>query len=131
MRKLVHFDLGDNLGDMLPLLADLASFLESATDELATAPDPTAMSSQCHDIPAGGDQPKKSTAASRKSMAASWAPTNHPALPDLVESPLEWVWAYIAKRGDHKMVVRAQVPRSRATQQGPGARISWKAGCRL
>ena len=45
MKKQVWFDLSNNLGDMLPLPADLVRFWGSATDEWSNVPAPTAMSS--------------------------------------------------------------------------------------
>ena len=87
MRKQVQFDLGDNLRDMVLLLADLASFLGSATDKRATVSAPTSMSSQCHDTSAHGAQPKTSTTASRKLMAASWALASCSTSPDPMGSP--------------------------------------------
>ena len=144
MRKQVQFELGDDLGDSLPLPADLASFLGGATDELPNTPHPPAPSTRssmrpsssgdnrCCNTPTGEAQPKTGTAASRKSMAASQAATMMPHIIIPNGKPHGICLGLPGKdRRDTKLVAGALVPWSRAIQQGPGVRISLKTDCRF
>ena len=69
----------------------------SATSSLRP---PSDGDSQCCDTPMGGTWPNTSTTPSSKPTAASQARTRHSASLDPVASPIDWVWAYLAKTGE-------------------------------
>ena len=55
---------------------------------------------QCYDTPIAGAQPKTHNTLLNKPMAPSQARTRCSASPDLMGRPIDWVQAYLAKKGE-------------------------------